>query len=228
MLHQFRDSPFCEKVRRVLHFKRRHFEVREVPPTDALSRLRRLNPVGKVPVLEHAGEVICDSSRIARHIDDAFPEPPLFPVDSRDRALVELIEDWADESLYFFEVFFRFGLKDNAEESSRRASQSEPPLLRRATEAAMPTFMRSVLRAQGLGRKAPEQVLEEFDHRLGSLTHWLGPNDWLVGRSLTLADIAVYAQLAGVADTGEGAAVLGDRPTLLDWMARVNGATAPS
>ena len=53
VLHQFEVSPFCDKVRRVLHFKHKSFETREVPPTETLVRLRRLNPTGKVPVLEH-------------------------------------------------------------------------------------------------------------------------------------------------------------------------------
>jgi glutathione S-transferase len=225
VLHQSEVSPFCDKVRRILHYKRRHYETHEVPPTETLVRLRRLNPVGKVPVLEHGANVISDSSEIARYLDRTFPEPPIFPDEERDRALCHVFEDWADESLYFFEVFFRFGLPENADEWSRRTSHSEPPLIRRATEAALPTLMRNLLRAQGLGRRSPGQILEEFERHLRAIDVLLGGHDWLFGGRLSIADIAAYSQLACAGETAEGAAILADHLRLMAWMERVNGAT---
>ncbi len=228
VLHQFEISPFCDKVRRVLNYKRRPYETREVPPTETLVRLRRLNPIGKVPVLEHGSEVIADSSDIARYLDRVFPEPPIYPNTARERALAHFLEDWADESLYFFELWLRFGVQENAGEWSRRASHSEPPLIRRATERALPTLMRNVLRGQGLGRQPAERVFAELERHLRAIEDWLGENEWMVGDRLCIADIAIYSQLAYAAETGEGASALARHPKLLVWMERVNGATAPS
>lgn len=225
LLHQNETSPFCDKIRRVLHYKRRAFEIHEVPVHETLVRLGSISPVGKVPVLEHAGNVIADSSDISRYLDGVFPDPSIYPESSRDRALCHMLEDWADESLYFFEIWFRFALGENASEWSRRTSHSEPPFLRRATERALPTLMRNLLKAQGLGRREPEQVLEDFARHVGALAAWL-EGDWLVGDRLSIADIAVYAQLACTADTGEGAAVLADQTSVMTWMERVNAATA--
>lgn len=223
VLHQIEISPFCEKVRRMLAFKRRAYETREVPPTDTLR-----GGATRVPRIEHAGVVVSDSSQIAAYLEETFPEPTLWPDDPRDRALCHLLEDWADESLYFYELFFRFGLRENAPEFSRRSSQSEPPLLRRATERALPTFMRNVLRAQGIGRKEHARVIDDFGALLGSLAELLGDRDWLIGDRLGLADIAVYAQLSCACDTGEGAALLADHASLMRWMERVNVSTLPS
>ena len=228
VLHQFEVSPFCDKVRRVLHYKRRPYETREVPPTETLVRLRRINPAGKVPVLEHDGTVVSDSSDIARYLDETFPDPPIYPESARDRALCHFIEDWADESLYFVELWLRFGVRENAPEWSRRASHSEPPLIRRATEAALPTLMRNVLKAQGIGRKSPEAVLDDFDRHLSAIDAWLDDGEWLVGDRLTIADIATYSQLACAGETDEGASLLARRPRVLAWMERVNGATSPA
>lgn len=223
VLHQIEISPFCEKVRRLLSFKRRAYETREVPPTDSLR-----GGTVRVPWIEHDGVVVSDSSQIARYLEEVFPEPSLWPEDPRDRALCHLLEDWADESLYFYELYFRFGLRSNAPEFSRRSSQSEPPLLRRATERAMPAFMRNVLRAQGIGRKDPARVIDDFSGLLGSLAELMGEGEWLIGDRLTLADIAVYAQLSCACDTGEGATRLADHPSMMRWMERVNASTLPS
>lgn len=223
VLYQNESSPFCDKIRRALHFKKRAFETREVPMHETLVRVGA--SVGEVPVIEHEGTVVSDSSDIVRYLDRVFPEPPLYPAGARDRALCHVLEDWADESLYFFELWFRFMLPHNAGESSRSATQSEPPLLRRAAEAALPTLVRNVLRAQGIGRKDPEQVLADFARHVDALAALL-EGDWLIGGAPTIADIAVYAQLAYALDTGEGAAVLGDHPRVLAWMERVNASTA--
>lgn len=226
ILHQFEVSPFCDKVRRILHYKRKAYDTREVPPTETLVRLRRLNPVGKVPVLEHGEKIVTDSSDIARYLDETFPDPPIYPTDARDRALCHLLEDWADESLYFFELWFRFAVRENAGEWSRRTSHSEPPLLRQATARALPTLMRNLLKAQGLGRKTDDGVLADFDRHVASLDALLS-SDWLVGGRLTVADVAAYSQLACAGETDQGAQILGSYPRLLSWMERVNGATAP-
>jgi len=227
LLYQFEVSPFCDKIRRVLHYKRKPFETREVPPTETLTRLRKLNPVGKVPVLQHGDELVWDSSDIARYLDRVFPDPPLYPSGARERALCHFIEDWADESLYFFELWLRFGPTGNAADWSERASLSEPPLVRRAVHFAMPTLMRNVLKGQGLGRKPAERVLADLELHLNAITEWLGNDDWLVGDRLTLADIAVCAQLSCAGETGEGAALIASQPKLQAWMERVDGATAP-
>lgn len=225
VLHQNTTSPFCDKIRRVLHYKQRPYETREVPIHESLVRVGGVSPVGKVPVIEHEGEVVADSTDIAEYLERVFPDPPLFPRAPKARALCHFLEDWADESLYYFEVWFRFGIPHNAPEWSNKASASEPPLLRRATERALPTFMRNLLRAQGLGRKDPEAVLKEFSRQIEMLDAWL-TDSWLVDDQLTIADIAVYVQLACALDVGEGAAVLAERPAVLAWMERVNAATA--
>lgn len=225
-------SPYCDKVRRMLHLKRRPYEVREIPPGDTLGRLRRLNPVGRepggrVPVLEDGELTLSGSTAIARHLDARFPDPPLFPEEARDAALCALLEDWADESLNFYELFFRFGLPENASEWSRRTSEADPPLLREATRRTLSSVMRRTLRSQGLGQRPPEEVVGEFARLLGALAGLLGERDWLVGERLSLADIAVYAQISGACDTGEGSAILADHRTLMRWMERVNALTLP-
>ena len=47
-----------------------------------------------VPVLDHDGEIVADSTAILRHLEERFPEPPLFPRDTARRAEVDVFLDW--------------------------------------------------------------------------------------------------------------------------------------
>jgi glutathione S-transferase len=52
---------------------------------------RRINSLHQTPVLElEDGGLITESMAICRYIEDLHPDPPLFGVDARDRARVEM------------------------------------------------------------------------------------------------------------------------------------------
>jgi glutathione S-transferase len=52
---------------------------------------------GLVPVIVDDGQVVADSIRILRHLDERYPEPPLFPADRGRRAQVDIFIDWFNE-----------------------------------------------------------------------------------------------------------------------------------
>ncbi len=47
-----------------------------------------VNPQGLVPALLYGSETLTQSSAIIEWLEDEFPDPPLLPVNSRDRAIV--------------------------------------------------------------------------------------------------------------------------------------------
>ena len=107
VLHQFEISPFCQKVAMALRFKGIEFSTVDYNGLQA-AKAQGLSKVGKLPVLDINGQRIQDSTRIARYLDDAYPTlPRLYPADPARRVLAELWEDWADELLYWYEVYFR-------------------------------------------------------------------------------------------------------------------------
>ena len=122
-----RLSPFVEKVARALQLKRLGFrEVDVKSPFD----LRRWNPTtGKMPVLELDGERIYDSTFILRRLDEVEPEPPLFAEDPAIAAAQRLLEDWSDESLYWYLMALRWA-KPNAAATIEQITGSVPSLLR--------------------------------------------------------------------------------------------------
>jgi glutathione S-transferase len=226
LLYQFEISPFCDKVRRILHYKEVPYRVVEIPPSEAASgRWKEISPTGKFPVLEDGSTRILDSTDIARHLEARHPSPALLPADPRDRALVHVLEDWADESLYFFEMTMRLSWPQNAARWVPELLRAEKPLVRRLMQPVVPRIVSRTTRSQGLGRKDPETVVAELGAHLDAIAALLGDGPWLVGDALSLADIAVYAQLFCIAGAVEGAEAIAARPVVGAWMERVDDAT---
>ena len=223
-LHQFEISPFCDKIRRILHWKQQPYVVREVPLRDAMS-VRRVNPAGKLPCLEHDGRFVADSTDIAYYLEDRFPDPPLVPRDPKLRALCHVFEDWADESLYFYEMRLRFTVDHNTRRNLPLLVAHDPPWMKAAARLVVPRMMRGILRKQGLGRKSLDQIVRDVERHADALSAWLGDGDWLVGDALSLADISVFAELACIRGSEEGAKIVAARPAVERWMARVDRAT---
>lgn len=100
--NQESTSPFCVKVHYALRYKGVPFDVVNVASP---IELRRLNSRGKLPVLDVDGFTIADSSDIIAYLEAHHPEPRLYPPESRARAAALLLEDWADESLYWHVLY---------------------------------------------------------------------------------------------------------------------------
>jgi glutathione S-transferase len=92
-LYRFEFSTNVERVTLALAHKGLEVESVWVDPGDrtpvVLVSGQRL-----VPVLEHDGGVVFDSTAILRYLEDAFPDPPLFPRDGAKRAEMDVFIDW--------------------------------------------------------------------------------------------------------------------------------------
>ncbi len=83
--------PYCARVRMVLAEKGLEWETIEVELADRPGWLWQLNPTGKVPVLQGDGWVLPESAVICEYLNDANPEPPLWPDDPIERAAGRLL-----------------------------------------------------------------------------------------------------------------------------------------
>ena len=61
------------------------------------SPVERVSGQGLVPVIDDGGEVVADSTRILRYLEEAHPDPPLFPRDAARRAELDVFLEWFDE-----------------------------------------------------------------------------------------------------------------------------------
>ncbi|PTV46898.1 glutathione S-transferase family protein [Acinetobacter pittii] len=224
ILHQWEISPFCQKISRALIFKGISFDT--VNYNGILgAKVPLLSKVGKVPVIDHNGQRIQDSTRIARYLDEAFPDTPrLYPEDPNQKALAELWEDWADESLYFYEIYLRVNDSEALKEAIRISSIGRPAYEKPLVKGFILAELKTQLFFQGLGRIKAENVEEEFIRHLDRIEQVLSKSEWLIGDSQTIADIAVVAQLGEVIRTSKkfGKEIL-DRPFIAVWYKKQTG-----
>ena len=216
-LHQFRHSAFCEKVRLVLAAKELAYSVVEVTPGLGQLQLLRLSGQRQVPVLVDGDEVIADSSAIALHLEARVPEPALLPADAAQRAQVLLLEDWADTTLA---AGCRLALV--------QAAAADAVLRTALLPEATPDGLRSLVGAlpggvlAGLGQVVDQDGLKALRASLEQLNQLVQAQPYLVGPALSLADLAVAAQLsllkfppsAGAPLAGRGVPGLADDPQL--------------
>ncbi len=74
----------------------------------------RINPKHQVPVLIHHDVELFDSTQIFEYLEDAFPEPPLWPRERVARVKARQLELIADE-FYFAQVIKLFSLQNERE-----------------------------------------------------------------------------------------------------------------
>ncbi|XP_047486611.1 pyrimidodiazepine synthase-like [Penaeus chinensis] len=93
-IYSMRFCPFAQRVRLVLDAKGVNFELVNINTHSKPDWFLGKSPLGKVPVLERDGEIICESAILSDYLDEVYPEPALYPKDpwkkAHDRSLAEL------------------------------------------------------------------------------------------------------------------------------------------
>lgn len=217
-------SPFCLKVHRAL--KAAGLPYTSIHGTRP-DEFKRLNPAGQVPVLLVDEEPIFDSSRILQKIDELAPGT-IAPTDPALRSEAYLWEELADTSLNGYLVAARWA-DDRNWPKTKEAYFSDMPAIVRAL--VVPKIRARVLRglhARDITRhgihetwRRFEELIDLFEARAPESTFW-------VGRSLSFADFAIFAQLGGMRTplTLWQSAKIAERPRLTAYLDRVDVATS--
>jgi glutathione S-transferase len=156
-------SPFVRKALLTLEHKGLEYVNEPTFPGDSSPEFRAVSPLGKIPVLEHDGFSVPDTSVICRYVDRIVPEPPLYPADPRQEAYACWLEEYADSRLIdncagiFQERLLKPRMLNEPTDEARLAS---------ILDTGMPACLGYV-----------ESVVPEAG--------------WLVGDALSIADLAV-------------------------------------
>ena len=150
-----------------------------------------LNPAGDVPVLVEDGGLVLVGASICEYLEETYPEIPLLPAAPRERAEVRRLIEW-------FELKFEREVTENlvGEKVIKRISNLGQP--------------------SGLAIRAG---LANIHYHLDYVAFLSEQRAWLGGDTVSLADIAVGAQVSAVDYCG--LVPWDEHPEAKDWYARI-------
>lgn len=163
-------SPFVRKVLVCLAEKGIGWRLHEVNVFEPPDWFLELSPARRIPVIEIEGDALADSSAICGFLERWQPTPALYPSAPMAYGRTLWVEEYADTLLA---ARIGFGLLRTLVVAPLRG---QPPDLERAR------------------RTWHEELPPLFDY----LDGYLGDREYFVADTLSVADIAVAAQLAGL------------------------------
>ncbi|MGH7863669.1 MAG: glutathione S-transferase N-terminal domain-containing protein, partial [Candidatus Binataceae bacterium] len=100
ILHQYVNSPFSEKIRKIFAFKKISWRSVEQPVIMPKPKLVPLTGgYRRIPVMQLGADIYCDTGVIIRKLDELVPEPSIYPNGSE--ATCHAINIWADRRLFW-------------------------------------------------------------------------------------------------------------------------------
>jgi glutathione S-transferase len=212
-------SPFCMKVRAILDYKSINYQT--IKPLAARAKLRR-HGTGKVPAVEIDDAFISDSTDIAYALEERFPAPPLLPPTDHERGLCHAIEEWADESLYFLGLYYRwFELEGRMPVAAVFGNSFRGRLIYRH-------YLRLILKqleGQGTLRKSPEHVRRDLERNLDAVDSLLTRGRYALGATPYLCDFALWGQLNYLSRTPAAGRSMRKRPAIMSFIERLKAAS---
>src|SRR5262249_52786628 len=192
-LYDAAGSPCARRVRAVLLEKGLQWTTRVVDLTRMEQKRPEylaLNPNGVVPTLVHDERVLYESNVITEYLDDAFPDPPLYPRDAWERAQAKM---WQAFELAMAKdlrplmyppltgPYGRLRPRDDVLADARR-STSDPAHL---------DWVRRVYDGDVVSEDEARHLESLLVQRLDRLESALDGHDWLVADRYTIADLSV-------------------------------------
>jgi glutathione S-transferase len=221
VLHQWEMSPFCNKTRRCLSLKGLKYEVKDYNGLLA-RKAAALTPVGKLPVLEYDGQLVPDSSRIAAFLDQRHPYKLLYPKEREALASARLWEDWAGQSLYFYQIYFRMLDPVSMERALDIVCKGRPAWERAVLKFVFLRRYPKKLEQQGLARLPRQEVEQQFFLVLSDVDALLSKRQWLAGEILSIADLSAVAMIGELVRTSDLAPRVLALQNLKAWYDRCN------
>lgn len=223
IIYQYEISPFADKVRRVLKLKGLDYQVEEVLVSSA-KKWKHISPTLKFPALKYDEKVIVDSTEIISFLDKQHPSPALIPSDIKSQALAHILEDWADESLYFYDLAIR-SKDNNVGLLVDDLIRYEKGLTKKLFTYAIPKGAKKIAHVQGLGRKDNATLSQEIRNHFSAINTLLLDSDYLCGPEISIADIAIASMIYVLIRAEEPAAMLPEFESVVKWREKIDQST---
>jgi glutathione S-transferase len=207
ILHHYPTSPFAEKIRRALAYKKLPWKSVTIPAVMPKPDLMPLTGgYRRTPVLQIGADIYCDTALICDLLERIAPEPSLYPAPVAGQA--RLLAQWADSTLFWTVIPYVFqpaGVQDIMGHLKPEEMQAFG-----ADRAAM---------RGNMARMHPSDAAAALPQYLRWLDDMLaGGSPFLLGAHASIADFSVYHCLWFLARARALAGILDQTPRLLAWM----------
>jgi glutathione S-transferase len=188
-LWQIRFSMYPEKARWALDYKGVHHIRHSVLPGPHVMQLMPRFGQKAMPILRHQGFMQKNSAAVLEYLEQAYPNPPLFPTDPQQRARALEIEKWFDDLGPALRRAAFYEFLPHTEYSARRFAHGLPEWQQKLYGAAFPSIravMKMDMQISARGAEAGRTLtLEALDF----VTRNSERTGYLVGERFTVADL---------------------------------------
>jgi len=209
ILHHYPASPFAEKIRLVLGYKKLAWKsviipsIMPKPDVVALTGGYR-----RTPVLQIGADIYCDTALICDVLEHRQPSPALHPQGSNggDR----IVAQWADSTLFAAAMAYCFSPKGAA-----FFFQGQPPEVAKAFAED-----RAKMRG-GASRMHAGDATSAYRSYLRRIASMVDDQPYVMGQQPSLPDFACYHALWFTRRIPPLAGILDATPSLSAWMGRM-------
>jgi glutathione S-transferase len=210
ILHHYPMSPFAEKVRTALGFKKlawRSVFIPSIMPKPDVVALT--GGYRRTPVLQVGADIYCDTALICDVLEHIQPEPTLYP--AHLKGVARIFSQWADSTLFWAAMTYSFQPK-----SAQQMFGGQPP------EAAKAFLEDRKAMHANMVRLRPADATSAFRSYLRRIAHMVEEHEYLFGLEPCIADLSTYHPLWFTrTQSGPLAEILNTTPAVLEWMQRI-------
>ena len=210
ILHHYPTSPFAEKVRLILGYKKLAWKSVIIPMImPKLDMVALTGGYRKTPMLQIGADIYCDTALIADVLEHLQPEPTLYPEPSK--GMGRTLAQWADTTLFWTAMAYNFQPAGTAQ-----VFAGAPP------EAAKAFAQDRQAMRQGAPRMPAADATAAYKSYLRRISDMLDDWPFLLGAVPSIADFAAYHPLWFTRTrTPAMAGILDATPAVLEWMDRM-------
>jgi glutathione S-transferase len=210
ILHHYPSSPFAEKIRLILGYKKLAWKSVVIPMIMPKPDVLALTGgYRKTPVLQIGADIYCDTALICDVLEHLRPEPSLYPEPSK--GMGRTLAQWGDTTLFWTAMAYNFQPAGSAQ-----VFAGAPP------EAAKAFADDRLAMRSGMARMPAADATAAYKSYLRRLSDMLDDWPFLLGAIPSIADFAAYHPLWFTRTrTPAMAGVLNATPAVLTWMDRM-------
>jgi glutathione S-transferase len=210
ILHHYPNSPFSEKIRMILGYKKLAWKSviipNIMPKPDVLALTGGYR---KTPFLQIGADIYCDTALIADVLEHVQPVPAVYP--QPGKGLARTLAQWADGTLFWAAMAYNFGPQGAAQMFA-----GAPPEVAQAFGEDRKAMSSTMLRLR------PADATAAYKSYLRRLSDMLDGQPYLLGKMPCIFDFAAYHPLWFTrVRTPVLADILAATPAVIGWMDRL-------